>query len=877
MKIKYIKFKEIFFKDIETNEDTIIVFSDYFLKNTYMKSREKNILKPDGELYTIEEFQRKIFRTHKILLTDSKRPISFYASLSSKIKTELNIKSYYDIIDIADLFFKYYKEINLNLITNFSKLEKWQIEYLDRFSEIRKDYDKFLSSHNYLPIDWLECEDNFDENSIKNIKKIIFIDIPNFSPLLKKIIKKLDTKLNIEFLIQIDKNFFDEENLKIKKIVLDKIPKEKIKIYETKDSLEEMLNLIYILEERKTMSSTINNNIYSPCMEKNIFSKILPKYFKTQKMDVLENSFVYKFMLDQSELLNSIEYRKKDGVETKKLKLCLENEIFIKIYNIDDDLLKIFKNIFNEGYEYLNKSILLDKEFDFFFNRYSYSSDLKLNFISTFNKIYDDLIILSKFSTTDEFYEYFKTIKLLDYVEINYTNFIEKFNEVFENIKSSENICGISGFKELFKEKTGKSLYTLLIKSLEGIEVKEVEREESNLTIGKIKNIAESRISTSDVYFVDFSNETIPGSIKDSLIFTEKQKEINGFMTVDERVNILKYRFMQSIKNAREVTIFTKKIEEKEIDKSIFLEELIMENDICIEKNNISPENILKLLEKSFYKKPDFLIKQKYMDIDKVYNEKMSFGAYDIISLSNCEYQFFLSNIMKIAPENQENYGLSLRLIGISVHEIFEKVSKLMSKKIIENKDFSLDEEFIDKELIFAKIKNNMKVPVFIDIYLDKIIYPTIKKSIYDFLKVLEKEFNFQTIQNFYSEKEKVYRVEYDYEKPEITIVGRVDLAVENNLDKNLLIDFKTGSKKDGQLDIYSLIMYGDTEKAEKAIYNVFTSEFSKYEKTTFSKEKIVELFNNFAKNKIYTRTDKKSICNNCKYINICRRGDNNE
>ena len=48
MKFKYFKLGENYLKDLENTEKTLIVFNDYFLKNTFLKNRKKNILVPSG-------------------------------------------------------------------------------------------------------------------------------------------------------------------------------------------------------------------------------------------------------------------------------------------------------------------------------------------------------------------------------------------------------------------------------------------------------------------------------------------------------------------------------------------------------------------------------------------------------------------------------------------------------------------------------------------------------------------------------------------------------------------------------------------------------------------------------------------------------------
>lgn len=873
MEIKYFQYQDNFLKKLKSDERTIMVFSDYSLKNTYMKNREKNILKPEGRLLTLDEFNKFIFKTNKMLLTDAKRPLTFYKVLDKEIKKELNINNYYDIIDLADLFFKYYKEKNLSLTENIVNLQKWQGDYINRFDRIKYKYDEFLEENNYLPSDWLENYDNFNDDFLKFYNNIIFVDIFDFSNLHKRIIREIEEKINIELYLQCDKEDYNEELLKLEKVSLKGIKNIQVQVYETNEDLEEMLNLIYLHKEGENPF-----DIFSPNPEMNNFHKILPKYFKSQKLKVLDDTKLYRFMDKQCDLLNSVEYKKEKGINVEFLVQCLNDETFCEIYKIDKNILKYYKLLIENEYRYLNPNTIEEDNIGWIIKKYNFEREEVEAFREGFNKIYNDLRNLSNYTSIDEFYNYLKEIGLDKFEETNYKDFIDKFYEVLGNIKSSERLCGPLGFKSLFKENIGASIYKLLIKYLEGIEIREVDREKSEKTVGLIKNIEDARLNYGrDSYFIDITNDKLPGNIKDSFIFTQSQREENNFVILDEKINIIKQRFVQGVFNSRESIIFTKKNEETGLEKSMFLEELILENNLEIEKKNLSEENINKIIEKSLYEKRDFNVLRRENEIEKDFknlkDNQISLGAYDVIMLSSCEYKYFLNKIMKLEKEDEISYGTSLRLLGTTVHKIFEQVGIIMRDQIEKRADFKVQEKILDKYIKMAKESDKMKVPVYVDIYLNKIIYPAIKNSIFEFYRSLEKRFKNKEIKSFYSEKEKIYKSDYSNlkEYPEILIKGRIDLAIETNKG-NTLVDYKTGGRQDGQLDIYSIIMYGALEETEKIMYNVFKMEEIVERKNIFTKESLNELFLEFVKTKNYKRTHKKSLCNNCDYAKICRR-----
>lgn len=62
--------------------------------------------------------------------------------------------------------------------------------------------------------------------------------------------------------------------------------------------------------------------------------------------------------------------------------------------------------------------------------------------------------------------------------------------------------------------------------------------------------------------------------------------------------NIKKYRFIQGIFNSKSSTIFVNKNMENEIERSSFLEELMLKYNLSVEKENLlSSEDIYKILK----------------------------------------------------------------------------------------------------------------------------------------------------------------------------------------------------------------------------------------------------------------------------------------
>lgn len=875
MKFTYLNYGDNILEKIKADSKTVIVFSDYSLKNFYLRKRKKNILIPIEKIFTLDEFQKEIFKIERMVLTEAKRPLTLYRVLNRELKEKLNIQSYYDIIDFADLFFKYYKELFLSMKNEAEGLQNWQKEYIERFEILKNEYDKYLDENNFIPNDWIENIENYKDDFLKDYDKIIFADIPYFTPLMKEAVHRMENILNVEILIQIPQEDYNEKKLKIERVSLVK-KNIKCQIYENSDEMSEIINLIGLLRKEGN-----GNEIFSPVPENSSYHKIFPKYFLSQKQNVLDDTKLYKFMKVQNELLSSLEPKKRYGIPVDELKNAFNCEIFRKIYGIDDEIIEKFKILFSAEYKYIDEKLFKSSEAEYLLKDYEEQNIESMPVYQVFYNIYSDLAEIKNYTKVDDFVEYIKEIGFEIFRENNYLDIIEKFYQGVDNMKTSEKLCGTKGFREFFSENTGAGLYTLLIKYMEGIEIKEVERDREEV-LGSVKPLFEGRLkSGGKSYFTDIDNLSLPGSLKDDMIFTESQRVKNGFMTFEDKKLIAKYRFIQGIFNCEESVIFTKNIPAEEIGKSVFLDELMMKYDLKVEKNiftkdeifNIIRENLLpyenNLILENIYSEDYFTLKKEITDFPE---RKIVLGTYDVINLKGCRYRYFLDKIAKIHGEDEEIYGTSMRFLGIVTHKIFDDISKKIYMNIIKDSRYFVEEKLIDEIMETSLIENSMKIPTYMDLFFKEIMFPKIKENLFKFYREIEKDIQGKKVRTFFGEKSRSDKEPFYSDELNVFINGRADLVVETKEGEKYIIDYKTGGKKAEQLDIYSIIMFGDENSALKRIYNVIKGEYEKIDKSSITKDEIEDLFKNFIAGENYERAEKKAACSNCEYIGICRR-----
>ncbi|MGL5050460.1 MAG: hypothetical protein ACRC6E_07500, partial [Fusobacteriaceae bacterium] len=302
---RYVDYKESLVTSLKKSgdSDVLLVFSDYLLKRAYNEKQKTFLFQKKEEVFTKDEFFEKAFLTEKGILKESKRFLTLYTSLNEKIKEKLKITGYYQFITLADEFFKFYKEKKLNLKEEYVGLQQWQEKRIEKFEIIKNEYDKYLKRMNYIPLEWIKTKENMDLNYFKQFKKIVIVDIIDWTNLDIEIIKSLITDIDVEIVIQCKKGDFNEHEFSMEKISLPQKEDIKLEIIEVNEELEEGINLLNFFK------GETGNDMYTPNLSKTSLGKIFPKYILNSELPILDNSNFYKFLKGLYEIFATVEPR----------------------------------------------------------------------------------------------------------------------------------------------------------------------------------------------------------------------------------------------------------------------------------------------------------------------------------------------------------------------------------------------------------------------------------------------------------------------------------------------------------------------------------------------------------------------------------------
>lgn len=859
-------------------KDYLYIFNDNRMKSIFSKKMRWNFFNAQPTLLTFNELKEQIFYTDKVILKEAKRILAFYTSIPKDIKEELGIKSYYDVIDFANDFFDYYREIKINKVDKIENIQNWQEKYFLHFEKIKESFDKLLEKYNYIPSDWIEDLQYYKKDFFGRFNKIIFVDIVEFEKVYRDIIVDLGEEKEVEIALQMEKGSFDEENLKFKETILPETSPSNIFIYQSKDELEESMSLIYLLKEKAK-----KGEFYSPAPENSEFFNLFPFYFGKSQAVTMNDTKLYAFLNVQLNLLLNMEERLGETYNLLEFEKAFENRAFKEYYSLIEEDIRLIKKISSNFYQYISLDILHSNEVQYLIGE-------DIGFTKKLEKIFKDFSSILKLKSVDELYNYFKNeISLDKFIQKEYGDVFEKFFEIFGIMKENENMSIHKSFKSYFDGNLGIALLKLTIQYMKDIAVTSNEKVDSERVI--IKNIEsalyanetkhlfrdQGRFSKTN-FFIDITSDLMPGNIKDNLIFTEKQRKELNLTTKEEKREIKKYRFFQMIFTNRNSVIFTKKNEDKGIDISPFIDELCIKYDLKINSAPIELNKSIEILKKSIpssvignleFKKGEFSKEESDFK-----DNRLNIGAYDYDNLVKCPLKFYFQKLAQLIPEKDSEVDyLNKQFLGTMVHKILENIVRDIWKEVLSKGIYEIDREII-VEAINREIKNNRsKILVQMDIYLQEILIPLLSENIEIFFKKLALKYRNINIRRFQGEKDAGKNTPFIQDKIDVYLRGKADLVIESDMG-NEIIDYKTGGAQEAQLDYYSIILFGDETKAEKTIFNVIKGDMKAPDKVELTKEGLKENILEFLDNPFYIRNEKKNVCENnghsCEYIDIC-------
>jgi len=861
MEVYYYSYQEDLFNKISDQEGTLFLFDSYsslhhMLKNYYNPS----FLQESSIFMTVEEFRERILADDSILLKEEKLTILLYSVLTEKEKEELKISSYQDIYNFSYQFFQFFLLMEEYQIEQLESLADWQQKRYLLLAGIRQRFEQKMNELNCKDKTMLYRNDINNINFIKDIKRIVFVNTFEFSPLLKKTLKSLQKYCKLELHLQLAEEDFDEENLHLKQLSYPefKNPQQKIQIYESSDELKELAGILNIEE------STDNSTDVIDCREENSsFKKLLNSSIDFADSSSIKDTDLYHFLTALYEVYLSAFKKGNIKLNLKSVLDFVNLNMSSKILDLKEDSYYKIVNLYNDDYFYLNRDII-EEEIPEIYPLFAAVEKLKsigsLKEMTAYITKIADLPLKSKFLDLEE--KFFDTVIELNTAEE--MNLHKSWHKYFSD--------KAGGFFKLFLDYLGyKSLRT------------DNKSREKCLSWSYLSSSPAKKWARLIVSGCTQNNMSVKGS--GFFFLNEKQLSSNDLPTAEDKYLLKKYQFLRHVFSSQKVSIFTIKNMEENIYPASILEELKLNYDIEFKQNQFENADEADLLKNFFNLKNsnnNYEISRDKADgeiqlAQTDFKEHFSITYYKYNQLKRCYYRFYLEQILHLQPGfSGGDNSLSFRSLGILVHESFSDLTAFF----LESNNFS---EKKAKEIIFKNIKKlELKIDEDLKPFYKNIMIKKIAESFKFFWKEMSNiitDENTEVLMEWPSRTES-REIFSKLMETEFYLSGRIDLLLMGE-NTDHIIDFKTGRGDKLQLDFYNLMLRKNftnkdiSKKCRKAIYSVFDKKFDlsyrNREDELFSeiKELLKELFDSSEFSRIVSYD-----CERCPYYDFCRVDD---
>ncbi len=844
MEFKYVEFGENIFEKLflEQKEcrNTLFVFADDMDKNSGIKWFSKYMQFSGCQITTFSEFKELFFLSELPLLREEKRVIGFYSSLDSRAREFFRVNEYFDTIDIAANFFSLFSDLNEAVIEDLNsviELNKQQKEMYWEFNRVYSNYRSFLDKNGFTDSIVLHKKESIEYKNLNGVEKLIFINPMTFSKLEKEIIRGAEKFCKIEFYIYGSKECYGEELFsKDFELTLCKgsYTLFKDELAQSAEVLRaaEMADMIELIDAKQDglMSGILNGEAVARSRrgkftETPLFAFITLLYEMAASKEVVEE----KTLVKSSSFLEALGMRE-----------------FCAYFQIDDICRKEIMGIIAGGNCYLDDSH------------------------KAVEAVIKEIEKISECRTIAEMSSYLNSLELLYFENSLYPDCREVF---YSSIYEMNSIDTLGLLKEdagefFFGKNIGVNLLRVAIKFLryDEVSIGALTSEEKKIVFREFQQLPSYREKAEKTVLLNLSEGVLPQKKKNSFFFTEQQRRECGIMGYEEERADSKRKFAERINCCRELHIFAVESEEKNIELSSFLEELI-ENG-CLKEEKVSIDYKIEVAD--FYGRgtEEFHageFSESSEIIAKESPRNLKSGYYDFSNLMKCPAKYYFSK--KAAVEityPQIRYSADLMLIGVIVHDIFREAAEEI--RTSGNRE-------IDRESALKKIKrrfkeNRLKFPIPFRNYYEEVAAPFVAKSLCGF-------FNRKEIKE-YMKNSRIYIEEsFKYEDSSgVILSAKPDMMIEKN-GTRVIIDYKTGSGSMEQLDFYGGIIEKRREEAAEEVINIIYSVFKEKLELENAKEeywdKVEENIARYIEEDSYARTDKKRVCANCIYYDICR------
>ena len=881
--------KNILFKEFEKNENTLFVFENsasfFEIKREFLQNEEiqqKLGIFQNFKMMNSYDFYENVFVTDKIVVKEEKQVVLFYNALTEKLKRDMKVNNYYDIIDVAYNYYNLFAELQeYKIDLEKIELEKWQVETFGTLVEIDNEMKKVVQQKGLILPYMLRNVENISDNFLNKFSKICFVNKVKITPFEKELIGEIENRgIAVENILQLSENDFNEEKLKIKdgfSLPAREIFESKninVEIHEFSSKFGELLGLVKKLEQvekdskkasKKNEDTRENYRIFEAEENseevKSDYQLLKQKKISSNLEITMKDTKIYKILNLIYNLLDNL--REIDRKDKEKLFLFRTKDFYdayksndlLNIFNLKESY-QIFQDLVSKDYKYISREELerinqedlkkLEKEtqkakFKEIYKQRMTAISKIIEFVKELEKIYE-------YTTLAEYSDYLEKIYLNNERKVKEDkNVKDKYFEALSEMLVLEDFSFDNLWDKFFSQNISANLLKLFLKYLDkksiGLNLEDSAEEdlENRFAINSFENISET---TKENIIILNLQDSFPKIKMNNFLFSKIQRAKMGLPTSDDKKLIEMFKIYQNILSAKNVYLAYIKDLENNIDSASVIEELKLKYGIGVIKGEISEAEELYFVKKYFLKDKrekwekreigDFIPSKLEKDLNKIKNEKLKLGYYSFQEMRDCEYGYYLKKSIGEQEVEEIEDEINVKIFGTIIHSFYENVV-MKNKEDLENKTFKIDRNQLAE--ILEKVLNSFdyKVPKeYLEFY-KKVSFEEILKSAEKYFDELIKKLETENdIEIYFEERIKLSSEKELFEN--VSINGVTDLHIKTS-NKNYLFDYKSGKLRDGQkgyktdkvykameqLDYYSLMLENDNnENIEKIIVDTW-------------------------------------------------------
>ena len=925
--------KNILFKEFEKNEDTLFVFENsasfFEIKREFLQNEEiqqKLGIFQNFKMMNSYDFYENVFVTDKIVVKEEKQVVLFYNALTEKLKKDMKVNNYYDIIDVAYNYYNLFAELQeYKIDLEKIELEKWQVETFRTLVEIDNEMKKVVQQKGLILPYMLRNVENISDNFLNKFFKICFVNKVKITPFEKELIGEIENRgIAVENILQLSENDFNEEKLKIKdnfslpekNEFLEKFGTN-IQIFEYENKFSQVLGIVKKLDESENeekIENRVNYKIYDlqdngedgkkdyQLLRQEKISSNLELTMKKTKIykilelicNILENVKIVEKKLENNEKFENIEKKDEKNfghdlrIRMKDLYSGFKSDDFLRIFGLKKSY-DFFMEIVEQDYRYMSKNeifrILENQNGKFSRNPKDVETAGIIDFIDEIEKIFE-------YQTLGEYENYLE--KIFERSGELDKNVRDKYFEALSEMVVLEDFSFDNLWKGFFNENgISASLLKLFLKYLDkkaiSLNLEETDEQDSeNISRYSINSFsAISETQKENLIFLNIQ-DTFPKININNYLFTKIQRAKMGLPVSDDEKQIEIFKFYQNILGAKNVYLSYVKNLDENIDSAGVVEEIKLKYAIEAQKNKIDENDELNFIKKYFLENVEkswesrqigkFIPSKLKKDLDRIKAEKVSLGYYSFEEMQNFEYGYYLKKMIGNTEVEKIEDKVDNLMFGNIIHGLYEKIV-MENKEVLEKGKFVINNEEIKKTLKSILNSFEYKIPKeYLEFY-KKVSFEEIVKSVEKILTKLMKTLeNEEEIEIYSEERIKLKSEKEIYEN--IFINGMIDLHIKLK-NKEILYDYKSGILKNKkgeekkekvvnafkQLDYYSVMLpEKNVQEIERFVVDVWNGDIigdvREKEEEFLSEKNIREVVKKYYETDYYDIGDVKDVQN---------------